>query len=80
VVRNHRFVEVNADRGRLQRRHDRGPALRDVPSLPEREIRRPNAAPAYYLGRPAGLWITAMRPRRDRTVSRYFVKAAISGA
>ncbi len=24
---------------------------------------RPNTAPAYYLGRPARLWITVMRPR-----------------
>lgn len=25
--------------------------------------RRPSTAPAYYLGRPAHLWITVMRPR-----------------
>jgi len=33
---------------------------------PEQDIRRPATAPAYYLGRPARLWITAMRPRRGR--------------
>jgi len=33
---------------------------------PEQDIRRPVTAPAYYLGRPARLWITAMRPRRGR--------------
>jgi hypothetical protein len=34
---------------------------------PEQDIRRPATAPAYYLGRPARLWITAMRPPRGRT-------------
>jgi hypothetical protein len=29
---------------------------------PEPEISRPSTAPAYYLGRPARLWITVMRP------------------
>jgi hypothetical protein len=29
----------------------------------ERKDRRPNTAPAYYLGHPAAVWITAMRPR-----------------
>lgn len=29
-------------------------------------IARPNAAPAYYLGRPARIWLTAMGPRRRR--------------
>jgi hypothetical protein len=28
---------------------------------------RPNTAPAYYLGRPARLWITVMHPRGKRT-------------
>ena len=31
---------------------------------PEPETSRPNTAPAYYLGRPAHVWITVMRPRR----------------
>jgi hypothetical protein len=33
-----------------------------------RAFHRPNGAPPYYLGRPARLWITAMRlPRRRPT-------------
>jgi hypothetical protein len=39
------------------------------PAEPERNVRRPNTAPAYYLGHPARLWITAMRPRRDRAAA-----------
>jgi hypothetical protein len=31
---------------------------------PDRDIPRPNGAPAYYLGRPAHVWIAAMRPAR----------------
>jgi len=33
---------------------------------PGRTARRPNNAPAYYLGHPARLWITVMRPHRRR--------------
>jgi hypothetical protein len=29
-----------------------------------RHARRPNSAPAYYLGRPARQWVTIMGPRR----------------
>jgi len=42
-----------------------GSGGRAVPVLraePEREIHRPNGAPAYYLGRPARLWITTNAP------------------
>ena len=53
-----------------------GSALRDYPTEPERTGRRPNTAPAYYLGRPAGLWITLMRPRRRRTAASHPVLAA----
>jgi len=56
-----------------------GSALRDRPAEPERKARRPNSAPAYYLGRPAALWITAMRPRRRSAATRYLVEAAVSG-
>jgi len=50
-------------RDRLQRGHGRrGSALRDSSAEPDRKARRPNGAPTYYLGRPAVLWITAMRP------------------
>ena len=41
-------------------------------------IGRPNTAPAYYLGRPFALWVTAMRPRRRPTTSRYLMEAAVS--
>ena len=63
-------------RGSLQRGHDGrhdggGPAVRDVPAGPERTGRRPNTAPAYYLGHPARLWITVMRPRRRHTTSHH---------
>ena len=56
-----------------------GFARRDVPAGAERKVRRPNTAPAYYLGHPAALWITVMRPRRERTASRYLTEAAVSG-
>ena len=42
------------------------------------EGRRPNSAPAYYLGHPADLWIAVMRPRRRRTGSRDLIDAAAS--
>ena len=50
-------------------------------SPPSRSVtpRRPNTAPAYYLGHPAALWITAMRPRRRRTASHYLTEADVSG-
>ena len=51
-------------RGRDGRHGDGGSALRVLPAEPEREIRRPNGAPAYYLGRPAALWMSVTRPRR----------------
>ena len=68
----------------LQRGHDgrhggSGAALRDVPGAAERTVRRPNSAPAYYLGHPAALWITAMRPRRRRPASRDLIEATVSG-
>jgi hypothetical protein len=73
-----------AGRDSLQRGHDGrdgdgGSALRDVPAAPEREARRPNNAPAYYLGRPAAVWITAMRPRRRRTAAHYLMEAVVGG-
>ena len=56
-----------------------GFAVRDFPAKAGRNARRPNTAPAYYLGHPAALWITAMRPRRRPTASRHPVEAAVSG-
>jgi hypothetical protein len=40
------------------------PVTQQFPGEPRRANLRPVGAPAYYLGRPAGQWITAMRPRR----------------
>jgi hypothetical protein len=36
-------------------------------------------APAYYLGHPARLWITVMRPRRRGTTSRYAMPTVTGG-
>ena len=60
-----------AGRDSLQRSHNArhggdGSAPRDFPAEPKQQVRRPNGAPAYYLGRPAALWITAMSPRCQR--------------
>jgi hypothetical protein len=65
-----------AGRDSVQGSHDGrdgagGTAIRDLPAKPEPEISRPNTAPAYYLGHPARLWITVMRPRRRRTTSQH---------
>ena len=51
----------------------------EVPAELERDVCRPNTAPAYYLGHPAGLWITAIGPRRRRTASSHPVHA-VTGA
>jgi hypothetical protein len=56
-----------AGRDSLRRGHDGGSAPRVLPAEPERKVRRPNGAPAYYLGRPAALWMAATRPRRRPT-------------
>jgi hypothetical protein len=76
-------VASPAGRDSLQRGHDDrdgtdGFAARAFPAEPERNPRRPNTAPAYYLGHPAALWITAMRPRRRPTASRHPMEAAVS--
>jgi hypothetical protein len=51
--------------------HDRtgGPAVGEIRAEPEPDIPCPTSAPSYYLGRPARLWITAMRPGGRRTAS-----------
>jgi hypothetical protein len=51
-------------RGHDGRNGDGGSGPRVLPTEPERKVRRPNGAPAYYLGRPAALWMAAARPRR----------------
>jgi hypothetical protein len=70
----------DGDQGSNDGRHGGGRSHPgDAPAEPERDACRPNSAPAYYLGHPAALWITAMRPRRRRTASRYPMGAAVSG-
>ena len=46
-----------------------GCSRQDLPAEPERKISRPNCAPAYYLGRPAQVWITAMRRRHTTSIA-----------
>lgn len=50
-----------------------GSAFGEVRAEPEPDIRRPISAPAYYLGRPACLWITALRPGVRRTASDHLI-------
>jgi hypothetical protein len=76
-------VASRAGRASVQGSHDGrdgtdGFAARHFPAEPERRDRRPNTAPAHYLGHPAALWITAMRPRRRPTASGYLLEAALS--
>jgi hypothetical protein len=63
-------ADAAAGHGSLPRTHDvrdsNGRATRhELPAGPGQPVRRPNGAPAYYQGRPAQLWITAMS--RSRT-------------
>jgi hypothetical protein len=69
-------VTSRAGRDSVQGSHDGrdrvgGTTVRDYPAEPELETSSPNTAPAYYLGHPARLWITVMRPRRRRTTSHH---------
>ena len=60
-------------------RHGTGGSLIQDPGGPGQAIRRPNTAPAYYLGRPASFWITALSPRRTGPASTH-LKQAITGS
>jgi hypothetical protein len=53
-----------------------GFAARRLTAEAERRHRRPNTAPAYYLGRPVALWITVMRPRRRPAAARHPMETA----
>ena len=73
-----------AGRCSVRGRHDGrdgmdGIAVRDFPAKPEPEISLPNIAPAYYLGHPARLWITVMRPRRRHATSHHAMHANTGG-
>jgi hypothetical protein len=54
-------------------------ALQEFHAGTRRKARRPNGAPAYYIGRPATMWITALRPRRTPAASRSLTEAAVRG-
>jgi hypothetical protein len=56
-----------------------GSVVRYSPEDQDRPISRPNGAPAYYLGRPARVWITVMSPRRRRTASTHLMQAITGG-
>ena len=68
-----------ATRGALTSGND-GPAgsagftVRAAPGEPGQERPHPIGAPAYYPGRPASVWITAMRPRRGRSASVHLIE------
>jgi hypothetical protein len=73
-----------AGRDNLRRGHDGrhgggGPTLRDVPAEPEPGFSRPNTAPAYYLGHPARLWLTVMRPGSRHTRSHHAMQTITGG-
>lgn len=81
-VRGLACTAVTARNGSLPRsRDDRdsggGAALYEFPAGPGQPVRRPNCAPAYYLGRPAHRWITALR--RSRTASTHTMHAVTVG-
>jgi len=59
-------------------KHDLGSAGVAFSAEPGRDIARPNSAPAYYQGRPASLWISAIRLRRSRTASHH-VSETVTG-
>ena len=56
-----------------------GSATRHLPAEPKQRHRRPNTAPACYLGHPAALWITITRPRRRPAAARHPMETAVSG-
>jgi hypothetical protein len=61
-------VGSRTGRDSLQRGHNArngggGSPPRDFTAEPKRKVRRPNGAPAYYLGRPAHTWITTTSAR-----------------
>jgi hypothetical protein len=77
-------VAPSARRDSLTRSHDfldcaGRSAVGEVRADPEPGIPRPASAPAYYLGRPARLWITAARSGGRRTASDHLI-GTLSGS
>ena len=54
-------------------------AVRHFPAGPQPGFSCPNTAPAYYLGYPARLWITVMRPRRRHATSHHAMQTITDG-
>jgi hypothetical protein len=77
AARSAASADVPADHGGRAARG--GSVAQQFPGMPRRANHRPASAPAYYLGRPAGQWITVMRPRRRRTAPDYLVEAVTAG-
>ena len=50
-----------------------------ITAYPQSGSCRPNCAPAYYLGRPASLWIAATGPRRRRTQPSHLAGSVSAG-
>jgi hypothetical protein len=77
-------VASSVRRDNLTGGHDRldgrgGFAVAAFPAEPERDVTRPNSAPADYLGRRARVWITAMRPSHRRAASQHLTDAVTGG-
>jgi hypothetical protein len=60
-------------------RDEDGSTPRHFPPSRSRVFSRPNTAPAYYLGHPARLWLTVMRPRRRHTRSQHTMQTSTDG-
>ena len=56
-----------------------GSATRHFPPSRSRVSSRPSTAPAYYLGYPARLWLTVMRPRRRHATSHHAMQTITDG-
>jgi hypothetical protein len=73
-------VAASAGRDSLKDSHNGGVgAAQGFPGERDHPIPRSNCAPAYYLGRPASLWIAAMSPRRRRPTLSQLTQAATGG-
>jgi hypothetical protein len=78
----HGAVAASATSADLTASHDghagrARPAAQEFPGEPRRAPARTSGAPAYYLGRPARQWITALRPRRRHTASSHLRQAGL---
>jgi hypothetical protein len=62
-------------------RHQSASPFGGTPNPPKRgsTASRPNGAPAYYLGRPASLWISVISPRRKRNPPKHRANAITGG-